>query len=206
MTPSAIFPAICTYSGKDLTVVCDLHSACQLVKGRVYMCGVAGSKYPVLEFDGVKTKADEDKGFESRSSVDAIAIPPSQSSICFVELKSWALPLSDKPTEAKITKKAAKYASSLPRKLSDSIEICREIIGASDAFEGCRIVYVLLTDISVEDNGLESLEADLSALAGISSNFNHLCNELSKNIMVGIPDVESRYWECREFDNNILTL
>lgn len=67
-------------------------------------------------------------------------------------------------------------------------------------------MYILVTDISVENNGLEALNSDLSALAGTSSNLNQLCNRLSADIMKGIPLVETRYWECRRFDYEIARL
>jgi len=167
---------------------------------------VAGSKYPVIDFDSVKTMADMRKSARSRKSVDAVALAPSQKTLCFVELKSWELLIKNEGTEDKVKKQAGKYTSDLPKKLSDSISICQEIVGDSGAFNGCRVLYVLVTDISVDDNGLDALNADLSALAGISSNLNILCNRLSRNIMSGIPTVETRYWECREFDGEMAKL
>ncbi len=206
MTPSEIYPVIRAYSGDKVTVICNIHSACAPVKGKKYMCIIAGSKHPVIDFDFVRTEADKRKSVKSRKSVDAVALTPSQKTLCFVELKSWELLIKNKGTEEKVKKKASKYTSDLPLKLSDSISICQEIIGNSDAFNGCRMLYVLVTDISVDDNGLDALNADLSALAGISSNLNILCNRLSKNIMNDIPNVETRYWECREFDGEMAKL
>ncbi|MBD5355702.1 MAG: hypothetical protein HDR88_01685 [Bacteroides sp.] len=63
-----------------------------------------------------------------------------------------------------------------------------------------------MTDISVENNGLDALNADLSALAGISSNLICLCNKLSRDIMNSIPNIETRYWECRNFDEEMTRL
>ncbi|MDE7350520.1 MAG: hypothetical protein K2N25_05590 [Muribaculaceae bacterium] len=206
MTPLQVFYGIYAYQEEIATIICNLHSACRSDKGKRYMCIYAGSSYPVIDFDEVKNKADLFESRESRKSVDALALPPSESILCFVELKSWELVVKDKGTENKVRKKAEKYASDLPQKLTDSIEICRNILKDQNALDSCRIMYILVTDISVNDNGLEALNADLSALAGISSNLNKLCNSLSRNIMDNIPNVETRYWECREFDDKMSRL
>ncbi len=47
---------------------------------------------------------------------------------------------------------------------------------------------------------------DLAALAGISSDLRELCNSLSQGVMDGITAVETRYWECRNFDKELSVL
>ena len=80
--------------------------------------------------------------------------------------------------------------------------------GLGDVYKR-QIVYILITDIPVNSNlnsGISSINSALSALAGTSSNLNVLCNQLSRNIMNNIPKVETRYWECRSFDNELSNL
>lgn len=207
MTPSEIYNIISEYIGRhDSVVICDLHSACAPRKGKMFLCQNGGSNVRVIDFDSVKTKADIALGIESRKSVDGIADAPSGSVFCFIEMKSWELLLSNNVTEAKIKKQARKYESDLPRKLADSIEICKQIGQDDSIFDNCRIVFILLTDISVKDDGISSIDTALSALAGSSSNLNLLCNQLSTDIMKNIPQVETRYWECRDFDKRISLL
>lgn len=167
------------------------------------MCGDIGSKKTVIDFDAVKTKADKERGIESRKSVDAVTNTSSGNYLCFIELKSWDLLLTNKGTENKIRKQASKYESDLPQKLTDSISICKQICKDESAFDNCKIVFILVTDISVEKDGLADIQANLSALAGSSSNLKKLCNELSSKIMDDIQGVETRYWNCRDLDSNL---
>ena len=167
------------------------------------MCKKEGSKVKIIDFDSVKEQADIEKGIESRKSVDSVVATPSDSYFCFVELKSWQLLLTYKGDEKSIRKQAKNYESDLPRKLTDSIEICKQITNDVGVFDNCKIIYILLTDIPNQKNqmsGISNIDAKLTALAGTSSNLNLLCNQLSQNIMDNIPKVETRYWECSNFD------
>lgn len=206
MTPSEIYDKIKRYTEGCETIICNLHSACSPTKGKTYMCTSQGSKTLVIDFDTVKTEADKVLNIESRNSVDALTKSPSGNHLCFVELKSWNLVLSYNGTEKAIRKQAKKYESNLPLKLTDSISICKQICKNNSALENCRIIFILLSDISVKEDGLSDINSNLTALAGSSSNLNMLCNQLSADIMNGIPNVETRYWECREFDKELKLL
>ena len=81
-----------------------------------------------------------------------------------------------------------------------------EITNDPETFDECKIIYILVTDISVEDDGISAFSSDLMALAGISSNLKDLCNSLSKEVMAGITAVETRYWESRNFDKSMFFL
>ena len=206
MTPSEIYDKIRQYTEGCETIICNLHSACSPTKGKIYMCTSQGSKTPVIDFDTVKTEADKVLNIESRNSVDGLTKSPSGNYLCFVELKSWDLVLSYNGTEKAIRKQAKKYESNLPLKLTDSISICKQICKDNLALDNCRIIFILLSDISVEEDGQSDINSNLTALAGSSSNLNMLCNQLSTDIMNGIPNVETRYWECREFDGKLRVL
>lgn len=206
MTPSEIYDKIRQYTEGCETIICNLHSACSPTKGKIYMCTSQGSKTPVIDFDTVKTEADKVLNIESRNSVDGLTKSPSGNYLCFVELKSWDLVLSYNGTEKAIRRQAKKYESNLPLKLTDSISICKQICKDNLALDNCRILFILLSDISVKEDGLSDINSNLTALAGSSSNLNMLCNQLSADIMNGIPNVETRYWECREFDKKLKLL
>lgn len=209
MTPRQLYDSIHKYIGNQHTIICDLHSACSSIKGKQYMCTKPKSNTQVVDFDTVKTKADIECGIESRKSVDAIVSSPSDSFFCFIEMKSWELLLTHQGNETNIRKQARKYESDLPEKLARSIEICKQITHDHSVFNNCRILYILITDIPVKsdkNSGISSIDSALTALAGSSSNLNMLCNQLSENIMNNISKVETRYWECRQFDLELSNL
>lgn len=206
MTPLEIYNKVLAFTVAPTTIICNLHSACSLQKGKTYLCIHPGSKTPVIDFDEVKTRADVERGLESRKSVDALTVNPSETYLCFIELKSWELQINFNGSEKKIRQQAAKYSSDLPIKLSDSIQICEEITNNPGIFRDCKIIYILVTDISVADDGIMAFNSDLTALAGTSSNLKELCNTLSRGVMANITSVETRYWECRSFDRNLSTL
>lgn len=206
MTPSEIYTKVCVFGSLSETIICDLHSACSSQKGKTHLCVPAGSTIPVIDFDTIKTKADIAKGVGATKSVDALTVTPSKMFLCFVELKSWGLLIKFNGSEDNIRHQAAKYASDLPMKLSNSIQICEEITNDPEAFNNCNILYILVTDVSVEDDGILAFNSDLTALAGTSSKLPELCNSLSKGVMDNITSVETRYWECRHLDNNLSNL
>ena len=208
MTPKQIYDSIYQYIGNKDTIICNLHSACSPLKGKSYLCANVGSNIRTIDFDSVKELADIEKGIESRKSVDCVVCTPSDSYFCFVELKSWKLLLLHNGQEKDIRKQSKKYESDLPRKFTDSLEICKQIINEG-VFDNCKIIYILLTDISNsigQLSALSNIDANLTALAGTSSNLNMLCNQLSQNIMDNIPNVETRYWECCNFDAELSKL
>ena len=208
MTPKQIYDSIYQYIGNKDTIICNLHSACSQLKGKSYLCANVGSNIRTIDFDSVKELADIEKGIESRKSVDCVVCTPSDSYFCFVELKSWKLLLLHNGKEKDIRKQSIKYESDLPKKITDSIEICKQIIN-NGVFDNCKIIYILLTDISNNTDplsGLSSINSNLTALAGTSSNLNILCNKLTQNIMDNIPNVETRYWECCNFDAELSKL
>lgn len=208
MTPRQVYNTISHYIGGRDTIICDLHSACSPIKGMGYMCAGTTSTVHVIDSDSVKIKADVERGVESRKSVDAVVSSPSGSYFCFVELKSWGLLLAHNGDERRIRKQAHKYKSDLPEKLAKSLEICKQVTRDNTVFNDCRVIYILITDIPVgiNDSAILSIDSALTALAGTSSNLNKLCNQLSTGVMAGIPNVETRYWECRRFDAELSRL
>ena len=206
MRPSDIYLVIEDYSGRKPTTICRLHSACAPDKNRHFACGCEKSTYPVIDFDNVKYMHDKLPGKAVRKSVDALAVTPSESYLCFIELKSWQMLLDNYGTEAKIKHQAKGYETSLPKKLTDNIEICKEITGDPESMTDCDILYALVTDISIEEDGFKTFVSDMTELMETSFNLSQLCNSLSREIMENIPDIQTHYWECRNFDASISNL
>ncbi len=68
-----------------------------------------------------------------------------------------------------------------------------------------KILFTILKAVN-NIRQIDEIYSDLTALAGTSSDLHKLCNKLSKDIMSGISSIETRYWECRDFDSNIAKL
>ncbi len=206
MTPSEIYGAVAAFSSCPPKIICDINSACNPGKGRAYACVMAGSAHAVIDFDEVKKLADVAKGCGARKSVDGLALPPSRKLLCFIELKSWKMVLRNQASEQDIVRKAGKYESDLPGKLTRSLEMCKEIMGDENALDGCSIAYALVSDIVIDDNPFEMLVSDLDGLAGTASDLRKLCNSLSAGIMGKIAGADAYYWDCRNFDKEIARL
>ncbi|MEZ3591737.1 MAG: hypothetical protein K1V84_11940 [Muribaculaceae bacterium] len=207
-TVAAYLPDIAT------TNVCDLHSACSPVKHKTYMCeGKKGSRYPMIDFDRIKERYCKANSLKSIKSIDALALSPSKSRLCLIELKSWLMVL-EPPVESKrspatptdVEAQTTKYSSALPTKLASSITLCREITDDPTLFTDLAIDYILVTDIDTDTDAIEGLLSNLSALAGTGSKLIPLCNRLSRDIMSGITNADTHYWHCRDLDTKIQSL
>lgn len=213
MTPNEVYNAVRRgYPDAEVTTLCNLHSACSPRCKKVYMCGSCQSNYPNLDFDKVKEDYVRREGLPSCSSVDALAPSPSDRSLCFTELKSWEMVYQYSATERKrinmINRKASEYKSDIPKKLTDSIEICKNAAGGS--LHGISLHLILVTDIDTTAGSEKALASNLNLLAGTAvkqtSDWRDLCNTLSNGILNGITDVTTHYWRCTDFDAKIAKL
>ncbi len=213
MNPSEIYATIKKrHPDVEETSLCNLHSACSPRSGKSYMCRIAGSRHPALDFDKVKDEFVKCAGLPSCSSVDALAVTPSGHSLCFAELKSWEMVnIYNRDEEKKsriIQKQASKYKSDIPKKLVDSITICEQTIEGS--LQGIDLHLILVTDINTSVNSSATLANNLNMLAGTAvkkiDDWRELCNTLSQNILNGITGITTHYWHCTEFDSKIATL
>jgi hypothetical protein len=207
MNPLEIYNSIYNYIEED-SIICDLNSAC---KNHNYLCGQISSNKKVVNFDIVKHKWCKKNKIPDIKSVDAITNSYSNNYFCFIELKSWEKVINPKNKksdvkESDIEKQAKKYESDLPKKLTNSIETCKQINTNNDLFDNCKIIFILVTDISVNDDGISNIYLNRTALAGTSSDLKKLCNQLSKNIMNNIPNIETHYWHCKDFDTKLSKL
>lgn len=213
MTPNEVYNAVrqC-YPDAEETSLCNLHSACSPRCKKVYMCGTGISTYPNLDFDKVKEDYVKSEGLPSCSSVDALAPSPSDRALCFTELKSWEMVYRYSATDRKcinmINRKASEYKSDIPKKLTDSIEICKKAAGGN--LQGINLHLILVTDIDTTVGSEKALANNLNLLAGTAvkqtSDWRDLCNTLSKGILNGITGITTHYWRCTDFDTKIATL
>lgn len=215
MSAEKIYTTVAAYlPDAAITDVCDMHSACSPARHKTYMCaGKKGSRYPMIDFDKAKERYCKANSLKSRKSIDALALSPSKSRLCLIELKSWLMVL-EPPVESKrspatptdVKAQSAKYASALPSKLASSIALCREITNDPALFAGLAIDYILVTDIDTATDAIGDLASNLSALAGTGSRLIPLCNRLSRDIMSGIAEADTHYWHCRDLDTRIQSL
>ncbi len=202
MTPEELYELLNRKYPGNTTIICDLHSTCCPKRG--HRCKIS-QKYEVVNFDQVKT--GHVKGTRKQySSVDAVAVSASKEKFCFIELKSWQELWTHEGTVKAINAKADKYKNSLPKKLTDSMIICITETEAADLFTKSPAIFVLVTDIDVNRQPLESLAFNLNALAGTSSDWVVLCNDLSQGILKNIDCVPTYYKQCRDFDAFIKSL
>ena len=181
------------------TGICQLHKPCSIIR----KCD--GSHKEVIDFDRVERLYH--KGASSPlPSVDAITYNDENTCFCFVEIKGWERFLSyqlgtlkEEDKEKEIKRQAYKY--DLKGKLENSLALCQEVTGDKDCFKtDVEVVYVLVTDIEVRTNPLESIAYNLNILAASSSKWEDLCNKYLSQAIEKVSDVRKIYIHCKEFD------
>ena len=176
--------------------VCDLHQPCSDHRG----CSIKPSnKY--IDFDAVEKEFD--KGHESRPSVDAVKNAGAY--FCFIEIKGWKKYLEWKKPSEKGIQKQAEY--NLKGKLETSEEICVAISGQSNIFSQIPEVFILVTDIDVNEYGIESIHSDLMALAVSSSDWEAKCNSiLEQQLNKQIIKIPKYYVNCKKLDDKLSSI
>lgn len=174
--------------------ICDLHKPC--VDSR--KCSITTPSH-LINFDEVEIAVD--KGKPSRASVDAVTV--SGNKFCFVEIKGWMEFLKyNEPKETKIKKQASNY--NLHEKLRASEKICIEITNCSELFREIPEVFILVTDIDVKTNGIESFQYNLLALSETSSDWESLCNRFLENeLNKQITTIPKYYENCRHLEERM---
>ncbi len=199
-SPKELFDRIKSIYPDHSTKICALHKPCTPKR----QCKV-GSNKEVLDFDEITKQENIKKSVESTSSVDAITYTDNNCYFCFVEIKGWYEFLYNshrkkKVTKSEIQKQVDKY--DLKKKLDNSIQLCKEITH-NNIFENIPIYYIVVTDIDVNTNPLESLQGNLMFLAQTSSKWTDICNNLLKSKLDEITDIKKGYFYCRQFSDAI---
>ena len=84
--------------------------------------------------------------------------------------------------------------------MDNSLLLCRQITNNLDCFNQTEVVFVLVTDIEVEVNPLESLAYQLNMLAETSSKWKLICNKSLSQRLDKEIDIKKYYIQCKDFD------
>ena len=196
ITAKALYDTLkMAYPGTE-TTLCLLHKPC--VKTR--RCAVVSCK-EILDFDAIERRFHAHAA-NPLPSVDAVACATEKNLFCFVEIKGWNEFLYNphRPvavSEGEIEQQVRKY--DLKGKLENSMAICLAVNQMPD-FGSIKVRYIVVTDINVQTNPLESLAANLGMLATTSTRWEDLCNKYLKQKLEEVADIEKRYIHCKEFD------
>ena len=89
----------------------------------------------------------------------------------------------------------------------DSLSICREVAENADIFKDASIVFILVTDIDVDEDGTMEFFSDLMELAETSSDWKVVCNRELKDRLSSLPsNISTYYIKCQKFDEVISKL
>ncbi len=189
-----IYEYIKKYATLEDNVFCDLHKCASPDK-----CNHK-QNHCMLNFDRVKDTYCSSKVITSYKSADGLTY--NNNGILFViEIKGWELynKYSKPKTEQEVKDKVGEYGLSV--KLSDSLIICKDVLGKlGEVF--VPIVYLVVSDIKNE--GIESIASNLSLLAETSSSFSHTYGNEIKSQLSSISDIDVGFVEnCQEIDNEL---
>lgn len=199
MTPTELYRLFeAKYPHRVVGAICEVETTCR----RQGFCEHRQS-VQVIDFDEVKN--DFYQGVRSPASVDAVCASGSGRYFCFVELKGWKnyLRFENKQKEG-IEATAASYH--LDRKLEASEQLCISISSDGSLFASMSVVFVLVTDIDVAENGMEAFAGSLFALAETSSDRYLRCRTAAMQVLETEIKVEHDYVCCKDFDRHIADL
>ncbi len=203
-TPAELYAKLISDFDLPEHILCDLHKPCNKSNGHRCRSVMA---YPIIDFDEVKTKYQRGKSGNPKSSVDGFTYK--NQLYCFAELKGWAdfLAFHTNPDtmQEEIEAQADKY--DLNKKLMDSLSICWEVAENADIFKDASIVFILVTDIDVDEDGTMEFFSDLMELAETSSDWKVVCNRELKDRLSSLPsNISTYYIKCQKFDEVISKL
>ena len=203
-TPAELYAKLISDFDLPEHILCDLHKPCNKSNGHRCRSVMA---YPIIDFDEVKTKYQRGKSGNPKSSVDGFTYK--NQLYCFAELKGWAdfLAFHTNPDtmQEEIEAQADKY--DLNKKLMDSLSICRDVAENADIFKDASIVFILVTDIDVDEDGTMEFFSDLMELAETSSDWKVVCNRELKDRLSSLPsNISTYYIKCQKFDEVISKL
>lgn len=77
---------------------------------------------------------------------------------------------------------------------------------AKDILNSISVAFLLVTDISLEDDPLQHLQQQLMMLASTSTDWKKVCAEQMKKVLEHQIDIQSLFIECKNFDHSVLNL
>lgn len=196
MTPAELYRLLETkYPDSVVGSICKLEKNCR----RQGFCE-RRQGMPVVDFDGVKDIFYQ--GRRKPSSVDAVCVSGKGKYFCFVELKGWKKYLQyEEKQKENIEETAGGYH--LEEKREGSVQLCVEIAEDDSLFASMPVVFLLMTDIEVKENGIEAFANSMFALAETSSDRYVRCVTAAKNVLESQIRVEHDYICCKDFDKYV---
>lgn len=180
----------------SLCSVCELHKPCATTP----RCSWKPAKR-FVNFDDVKTAYCKEHQVISCASVDGLS--EKNEKLLFVEIKGWVdfLQYQKKNVEKKIEKQVLGY--DFIKKLKDSIDICNDYASNPKFCNANHLVYIIVTDIDIKEQPLQTLQGNLMALAQTSSSLEVLCNKYMLSKIISIKGIHTYYKQCKELDSFI---
>lgn len=180
----------------SLCSVCELHKPCATMR----RCSWEPAKR-FVNFDDVKTAYSKEHQVISCASVDGLS--EKNDKLLFVEIKGWVdfLQYQKKNVEKKIEKQVTGY--DFVKKLKDSIDICNDYASNPKFCNVDHLAYIIVTDIDIKEQPLQTLQGNLMALAQTSSSLEVLCNKYMLSKISSIKGIHTYYKQCKELDSFI---
>lgn len=180
----------------SLCSVCELHKPCATTP----RCSWEPAKR-FVNFDDVKTAYCKEHQVISCASVDGLS--EKNDKLLFVEIKGWVdfLQYQKKNVEKKIEKQVTGY--DFIKKLKDSIDICNDYASNPKFCNADHLAYIIVTDIDIKEQPLQTLLGNLMALAQTSSSLEVLCNKYMLSKISSIKGIHTYYKQCKELDSFI---
>lgn len=180
----------------SLCSVCELHKPCATMR----RCSWEPAKR-FVNFDDVKTAYSKEHQVISCASVDGLS--EKNDKLLFVEIKGWVdfLQYQKKNVEKKIEKQVSGY--DFVKKLKDSIDICNDYASNPKFCNADHLAYIIVTDIDIKEQPLQTLQGNLMALAQTSSSLEVLCNKYMLSKISSIKGIHTYYKQCKELDSFI---
>lgn len=180
----------------SLCSVCELHKPCATTP----RCSWKPVKR-FVNFDDVKTAYCKEHQVISCASVDGLS--EKNEKLLFVEIKGWVdfLQYQKKNVEKKIEKQVTGY--DFIKKLKDSIDICNDYASNPKFCNADHLAYIIVTDIDIKEQPLQTLQGNLMALAQTSSSLEVLCNKYMLSKISSIKGIHTYYKQCKELDSFI---
>lgn len=200
MTPTELYDFIRSlYPNHEVDSICQTDKYCK----RVGLCTDKQGLH-VIDFDKLKDTY-YNKVTQKPASVDAVCVGNLQKYFCFVELKGWRnYMLHLKKQKRNIEETAKEY--NLSGKLKDSQRLCCELTSDNELFSDMPIVFLLVTDIDVNKNGIDNFSYNLNALASTSTVTYSECITKSRQTLNSEIYIQHDYICCKYFDEHMKNL
>lgn len=201
MTPLELYKQIVTCNPlHEVSSVCLVETTCR----RNGFCP-SRQGFSVVDFDEVKNDFYHGRKIKMPASVDAVCVGGTGRYFCFIELKGWNNYITYRDKQ-KNDEQTTADGYNLAGKLSDSQQLCINIVGEKDTFLDMPVVFLLVTDIDVKSYGFEFFSDLMFKLSETSTDVYSKCVSAAKRVLDTEVRIEHDYIYCKDFDKHIATL